>query len=132
MKFGHVEGTHEEITNFCKNMGMNPADYFQPVEAPTTVHAAWIALPIAGVFVTACLMLLIPSMETKYANLLFLASVLCSACAATSVQLKFNNAWATGIVGITGLVIALISINILSPSDIADYLRDYKTEKKEK
>jgi len=131
MKFGNVEGTHEEITNFCKNMGMNPADYFQPVESPTTVHWAWIALATIGVIGTSCMLLLIPNMESKFTNLLFIASMVFSACAATSVQLKFNNAWATGIVGVTGVVLALIAIGILSPSDIADYLRDFKDQKKD-
>ena len=127
MKIANLEGTTEEIKNFFLDTGLNPSDYFVPiVETPT--KKIWLILPCLSAVVSLVLLCLMPKLSAEL-RLLALISTFCSAIwGAVVLQIMHKNPWATGIFGIGVVVVALVAIGVLTPSQLLDEIKALKTK----
>ncbi len=126
MKLGKAEGTPEEITNFFENHGMNPQDYFEKIESP--LHWKWIAIPAFISTIIVIFMVLPDSVAKKTQFILFLIASGCACWVATSVQLRFKNAWATTVVAVGILLVLMVAAGYLEPGDIINTIKGLKGE----
>ena len=124
MKLGKAEGTPEEITNFFENHGLNPEDYFEKSESP--LHWKWIAIPGGVVTVATLFLVLLDNIPPKAHILLFLVGAGCACWAATSLQIRFKNGWATTVVAVGALLVLLVAAGFITPKETVDAIKGLK------
>ena len=113
MKLSNAEGTPEELSNFFQNNGLNPADYFQALEAP--LATVWIIVPAIIVFVALAILALVSPFGNNYLRFTFVMACLAALWLGVAIQIRYKNEWATGFVIIGCLALTLVAIGVLSP-----------------
>lgn len=116
MKLGPIEGTKEEITGFFQDNGLKASDYFQMPEAP--IGALWLFIPTFCVVVTLGVLTLLESLKPGQQTFIFLIGCMAIVWLATVIQLRFKHAWATGIVVVGGLLLMLVALGAISPTEM--------------
>ncbi|WP_143494871.1 MULTISPECIES: hypothetical protein [unclassified Pseudomonas] len=126
MKMGQLEGTKEEIKGFFEDHGLKVSDYFQPVE--TNFHYLWIVLP--GILLVIFLggLSLLDSASDSQKKFIYLLSCLSSIWMATTIQLRFKNAWATGFLAATLIVLTSVAYGVITPKDVIDEVKALKKQ----
>uniref|UniRef100_UPI003C7DE40A hypothetical protein n=1 Tax=Pseudomonas veronii TaxID=76761 RepID=UPI003C7DE40A len=113
MKIGQLEGTQEEIKGFFEDHGLKVSDYFQPIE--TSLHYFWIVLP--GILLVIFLggLSLLDSASESHKKFIYILGCLSSIWMATTIQLKFKNAWATAFVAATLIILTSVAYGVITP-----------------
>ena len=124
MKLGPIEGTKEEITGFFQDNGLNAGDYFQLPEAP--IKTVWFVLPALCVVATFGALTLLGPLSTGQQRFVFLIGCAALVWLTTVVQLRFKHAWASGIVAIGGLLLMLIALGDISPTQMLNEVRSFR------
>ena len=124
MKLGPIEGTKEEITGFFQDNGLNAMDYFQLPETP--IKAVWFVLPSLCVVATIGALTLLMPPSTDQRTFVFLIGCAAVVWLATVVQLRFKQAWATGIVVMGGLLLMLVALGVVAPAQMLDEVKALK------
>lgn len=123
MKIANLEGTTEEIKNFFQDNGLKATDFFEQPESP--INTFWLVAP--GVCVFLCLaaqsLLALPSTPQKF---LYIVNCFFAICWALALQLRFKNAWATSIVAIGCLLLALVALGAVTPIQVLEELKAIK------
>jgi len=124
MKIGSVEGTPEEIRDAFENHGLNLEDYLE--KPKPQLSNVWIFLP-AGLLVAALISLvLLAPLSNTVLLLLFLSGAAGICWLSASVQIKFQNTWATTFVGIGTLLMLLVAAGLIAPKETIEAIRDLK------
>jgi hypothetical protein len=124
MKLGPIEGTKEEITGFFQDNGLKANDYFQMPETP--IKAVWIVIPALLIVATLGALTLVESLSTGQKTFAFLVGCAALVWLTTVMQLRFKNAWATGIVAIGGLLLMLVALGAISPTQMLNEVRSFR------
>jgi len=124
MKFGPLEGSQQEITDFFENNGLRPEAYFQALEAP--LERRWMVIPASLVCLVLVLIVLVGSRSSKLLLILVLAGVATGAWLAASVQLRFRSATVTWVVGLSIMLLLLLAAGLITPKEAVDYLPKVK------
>ena len=124
MKLGPIEGTKEEITGFFQDNGLNAGDYFQMPEAP--IGTLWLVVPTLCVVATLGALTLLESLKQGQQTFLFLIGCMAIVWLATVIQLRFKHAWATGIVVIGGLLLMLVALGAISPTQMLNEVKSLR------
>lgn len=122
---GNIEGTAEEVNNFFQDNGLKASDFFESPSPP--IKTAWLVAPGICVLIALAVLILLPQPQPKYQLLLFVISCFMAIWWAVVLQLRFKNAWATGIVAVGCLLLSLVALGVVTP---AQMLEEVKTLKK--
>lgn len=120
MKFGGVEGTPEEIKNHFENFGLNPLDYFEKPE--DKLSKVWVVIP--SVIFVLCFGLLnfVNQIDDKVKLFVFLTGLCACVWTAVSVHIRFKSGWGSGSIIFIGLLVMLVALGILQPSQLLDHI----------
>lgn len=124
MKLGPIEGTKEEITGFFQDNGLKVNDYFQTPKAP--IKAVWLVIPALLIVITLGSLTLIVSLSTGQRMFAFLVGCAALVWLTTVIQLHFEHAWASGIVAIGGLLLMLVALGAISPTQMLNELKSIR------
>lgn len=124
MKLGPIEGTKEEITGFFQDNGLKASDYFQMPEAP--IKMVWIVIPALCILAMLGVLTLLKSLSTSQQTFAFLVGCAALVWLATVIQLRFKHAWATGIVAIGGLLLMLVALGDISPTQMLNEMKSFR------
>ena len=113
MKFGPMQGTPEKIKNFFQDNGLNAADFFSPPES--RIKPIWVVVPSACVICALVLPTWLTRLSTAAATFTFLIGCAAALWLAVTVQLRFKNAKATGIVVLGCLLLMLVAFGAAAP-----------------
>ena len=123
MKVGPAEGTPEEIKDFFENNGLDAAAYFVRPESP--IRTVWCLVPgVCIVLAIASLTLLAP-LNQSIAMFVFLLGSAASLWLAVIVQLRYKNAWATGVVAVGCLLLMLVARGAVTPSGMLEEVKSF-------
>jgi len=125
MKFGNkMEGSPEEIRDFFQNNGLNITDYMGRPELP--LKTVWFVVPVCLIVVSlACLTLLMP-LRMSVQTFVFLLGCGAGIWLAVNVQLRFKNTWAAVFVAIGTILIMLVAIGTVTPTEMIQQLNKFK------
>lgn len=118
MKISNLEGTSDEIKNFFQDNGLNAADYFIAPEPP--LKFIWFIFPGVCIFLFLAILVLLPGLASEFRKFSFVATCFFSIWGAVVVQVRFKNAWATGVVFVGCLLLALVAIGEITPTQMFD------------
>lgn len=121
MKLSNLEGTSDEIKNFFQDNGLNAADYFLAPEAP--MKLVWLTLPGLCVFLSLSILVLFPNWASELRKFAFVATCFLSIWWAVVLQVRFKNAWATGVVIVGCLLLALVGLGAVTPLQMLDEVK---------
>lgn len=124
MKLGPIEGTKEEITGFFQDNGLKASDYFQTPEDP--IETLWLFVPALCVVATLGALTLLESLKQGQQTFIFLIGCMAIVWLATVIQLRFKNAWATGIVVIGSLLLMLVALGAISPTQMLNEVKSLR------
>lgn len=124
MKLGPIEGTKEEITGFFQDNGLKASDYFQIQGAP--IGTLWLVVPAFCVVASLGALTLLESLKQGHQTFIFLIGCTAIVWLATVVQLRFKHAWATGIVVIGGLLLMLVALGAISPTQMLNEVKSLR------
>lgn len=124
MKIANVEGTTEEFKNFFQDNGLNAADFFEAPDTP--IGTVWLVLPAVCVFATLAVLTLAPALEQHYQKFAFVAACFFSIWWSVVLQLRFKNAWATGIVAGGCLLLSLVALGVVTPVQMLEEVKAIK------
>ena len=124
MKLGPIEGTKEEVTGFFQDNGLNVKDYFQMSETP--IRVVWIVIPAIPMIIALGTLTLIGSLSTGQKMFAFLLGCAALVWLTTVIQLRFKHAWATGIVAIGGLLLMLVALGAISPTQMLNEVKSFR------
>lgn len=116
MRLGPIEGTKEEITGFFQDNGLKASDYFQTAEAP--IGTIWLVIPALCIVGALGALTLLEALKQGQQTFIFLIGCMALVWLATVIQLRFKHAWATGIVVIGGLLLMLVALGDISPTQV--------------
>ena len=116
MKLGPIEGTREEITGFFQDNGLKASDYFQVPEAP--IRTLWFIVPAFCTIAALGALTILEPLKEGYRTFIFLIGCMTVAWLALVIQLRFRNNWATGIVVFGGLLLMLVALGAISPTQM--------------
>jgi peptidoglycan/LPS O-acetylase OafA/YrhL len=125
MRFGDFEGTPQEITDLFEVHGVQLSDYLQKPKEP--LARRWLIIP-AILLVAMVVVLIIAASMAKSALLLpfFVLGALALIWLSASIQIRFDSAWATGVVAVGGLVVLLLAGAFIGPRESLDAIRELK------
>jgi len=124
MKLGKMEGTPEEIRDFCQNNGLNIEDYLEKVEKPINRYMFICPLIIYLLFII--LLTTISAVSNGWRTVMFLIGCCCSLWLAVAVQIRFKNTWATFFIILCGISFMLVALGVISPLELLDKARELK------
>ena len=124
MKIGTMEGTPEEIRNFCENNGLNIADYIEKPEKPINRSMFIGSLCLYVVFII--LLTTVSGVSNGWRTVMFLTGCCCSLWVAIAVQIRFKNTWATFFIILCGISFMLVALGVISPIELLDKARELK------
>ena len=124
MKLGPIEGTKEEVTGFFQDNGLKANDYFQIPEDP--IKTLWIVISVLCIVATFGALTLIESLTTSQKTFVFLGGCAALVWLTTVVQLRFKHAWATGIVAVGGLLLMLVALGAISPTQMLTEVKSFR------
>ena len=121
MKFGHLEGTSEEINNFFEDNGLNAANYFQPIDKP--IHFAWLVVPALVVVVCVVLLWVTITANPKHQWLCFLLGCLAVVWLGSTLQIRYKQPVVTGFAAIGCLAVLVVAFGLLTPLEAIEQLK---------
>lgn len=124
MKVGPAEGTPEEIEDFFQNNGLNPADYFVRPDSP--IRTAWCLIPGACIVLAIAVLTLLAPLKQGAAMFVFLLGCAASIWLAVIVQLRYKNAWATGVVAAGCVLLMLVATGAVTPSGMLEEVKSFR------
>jgi hypothetical protein len=124
MKIANIEGTTDEIKNFFQDNGLNAADFFEAPDTP--IRTRWLVSPGVCVFVTLAALTLIPNLAPQSKTFVFVATCFFSIWWSLVLQVRFKNAWATGIVAGGCLLLALVALGVVTPVQMLEEVKSIK------
>ena len=124
MKIGEMEGTPEEIRDFCQNNGLNIEDYLEKPEKPLSRYL--FIGPSCLYVVSIILLTTVPSVSEGWRTFIFLFGCCCSLWLAVGVQIRFKNTWATSFIIICGISFMLVALGVISPAALLDQAKEFK------
>ena len=124
MKLGPIEGTKEEVAGFFQDNGLNVKDYFQMPLAP--IEVIWCAIPASLMVISLATLTLIESLSTGQKMFVFLVGCAALVWLTTVIQLRFKHAWATGIIAIGGLLLMLVALGAISPTQMLNEVKSFR------
>lgn len=127
MKLGQLQGTQEEITDFIQNNGLNVKDYF--LMPDPTIKAVWLVIPAFLFFATFGVLTLLESLNAGQQKFVFLIGCAASVWLATVVHLRFKHTIATCIVVIGCLLIMLVGLGDMSPTQMYEEIKSFQNSK---
>lgn len=116
MKIANLEGTTEEIKNFFQDNGLKAENFFEPAEQP--ISTRWLVLPGILVFVALAVLTLFPGAAPQQQKFFFVAACFFGIWWSIVLQVRFKNPWATGIVAIGCLLLALVALGAVTPVEM--------------
>ena len=124
MKIGEMEGTPEEIRDFCQNNGLNIEEYLEKPEKPLN---RYLFIGPSCLYVFSLIFLTtISGVSDGWRTFIFLFGCCCALWLAVNVQIRFKNTWATSFILIGGISFMLVALGVISPSQLLDEARDLK------
>jgi len=124
MKLGQLEGTKEEITGFVIDNGLDASAFFKMPEEP--INAAWIFIPAIFIFIVFVLLTLVHSFSEAERLFIFIIGCAAVTALATVVQLRFESAWASTIVGFGLLLLMLVALGSISPVEMLNEIKSIR------
>lgn len=112
-----LEGTSEEIHDFCKNYGLNFDEFFEKPISKTWLICAgilWILLLIIAVF--------LPTEEIKFRTLLLLLMSVNSLGIGILIKRQFNQDYIA--ITIFLIVFSMVAVGFLPVEKMLDYLKN--------
>ncbi|MFQ5965126.1 MAG: hypothetical protein ACE5KZ_12695 [Candidatus Scalinduaceae bacterium] len=122
MKFGKMEGTPEEIKDFCENNGLNILDYLDNQEKPLGPFLFIVPLCFYVLFII--LLTIITNIPDKLRTLIFLLGCGCSLWLSIYIQIHFKNVWAMTSIIICGIAIMLVALGTISPLELLKLIKN--------
>jgi hypothetical protein len=126
VKLGPLEGTPDEVRDFFKNNGLNVTDFFEIPDAP--IRKRWFVVTSVGFIITVAILVLSPSLSPAQQKFCFVVACSFAIWLAVVVQLRFKSVWATGIVVVGTLLLALVSLGVVTPTQMLDEIKTFKKE----
>ena len=124
MKIAGFEGTTEEIKNFFQDNGLKAESFFEPAEKP--IGTLWLVVPGALTFIALATLTLLRSLPPAQQLLLFVVACFFGIWCAVVLQLWFKNAWATGLVALGCLLLALVALGVVTPVQMLEEVKGLK------
>jgi hypothetical protein len=121
MKLGDLEGTPEEIKDFCENTGLNLSDYFQPPDKP--IHSAWVYVPAIIVVVSVLWPNFTEAAPSKAAP--FLIGCLGIVWLSISLQIRYKQPVVSSIAGFGCAAVLVVSYGFLTPLEAIQQLQKF-------
>ena len=119
MKIGGMEGTNEEIRDFCQNNGLNIEDYLEKPELP--LSNIWLIIPsILFVILLGALVFAKPT-TSNWQLFIFLLGFASSVWLSVSVLIRFKSNRGAGVIILAGLLIMLVALGVLEPKELLEY-----------
>lgn len=122
MKMGQIEGSPEEIRDFFQNNGLNIADYIEKPEDP--LKPIWLIVPAIILALAFSSLTLFAPQTPATQNLIFLFGCGAGIWLTVSVQIKFKNTWAAGFIAIGSILIMLVAIGLITPTEMMQHLKE--------
>lgn len=126
MKFKDFEGSSEEISNFFQNNGLNISDYLN-VNPEKKVERYWIFILVALFIILNIIVCFVEQNNKCYVPLTILSLASLGGLVGV-VQHNYEKSTVSFIIGISGLLIMVISYKILSPKETIEKVKE-KSEK---
>lgn len=124
MKIGNIKGTPEEIKNVVENHGLDIEKYFPSTRKDPNINP-FVLLTISFLFLIFCIFQgmtgFLPIVIFVLLSLFFVTLV------SILTHLKYNNAWVAGAIFAGGMTMSALSIDILSPTEFYNYLREIRS-----
>jgi hypothetical protein len=124
VKIANLEGTTEEIKNFFQDNGLKAENFFEPAEKP--IRTLWLVTPAVLVFIALATLTLLPGASAQQQKFIFVAACFFAIWWAVVLQLRFKNAWATGIVAGGCLLLALVALGVVTPTQMLEEVKAMK------
>jgi hypothetical protein len=124
MKIGEMEGTPEEIRDFCQNNGLNIAEYLEKPEKP--LNRLLFITPSCLYVIFVVLLSTISNASDGWRNFIFLFGCCCSLWLAVNVQIRFKNIVATSFILIGGISFMLVALGVISPMQLLNEAKELK------
>ncbi len=124
MKIGPLEGTHEEVRNIFEDNGLNLSDYLLKPSAP--LNRVWLILPVVCIFTSAGILTFFDQAEDKTRIFIFLCGFGSSIWGGISLHIRFKSVWAAMALIIGGLLIMLVALGVLSPTELLNHINAVK------
>ncbi len=107
MKFPKIgiEGTVQEIKDFCENFGF---DYNKFLNFPSKIKLIWVIVPIVSFFVISILLWTWGSLPQVIQRILIILDLLLALWVTSSVHLRFENKFITTWSAIISLIIICV------------------------
>ena len=131
MKFGNFEGTPQELKDVCENHGFDPSTFLNT--PPRFKPKLWFLVSVVILFTMVSVLIWVLPLSESWLKALTIINLTLTIVSAVVIQLKFNNAWITGISFFGGLLIIAVSLNYITPKEAIKELKEKATivEKKE-
>ena len=124
MKIANLEGTTEEIKNFFQDNGLKAENFFEPAETP--IRTRWLVAPGVSAFIALATLTLLEEVSPQQRTFLFVAVCFFGIWWSVVLQLRFKNAWATGIVAGGCLLLALVALGVVTPVQMLEEVKSLK------
>jgi len=121
MKIGSVEGTPEEVRGLFEDHGLDISAYIEKPDAP--LHKIWFILPSGVLIVCFGCLSFFPSLEESGRVFIFLLGFLASVWLGVCIHIRFKSAWGAGAVILAGLLIMLVALGVLAPSELLEHYK---------
>jgi hypothetical protein len=124
VKLANLEGTPEEIKNFFQDNGLKAENFFEPAELP--IRTRWLVAPGVLTFIALAVLTLLQSATTQQRTFLFVVVCFFGIWWSVVLQLRFKNVWATGIVAVGCLLLALVALGVVTPVQMLEEVKGLK------
>lgn len=124
MKVGEIEGTPQEINDFCENNGLNIEDYLYKPEKP--LSRSLFIVPSVFYIIFIILLTIVTALPHKWRTFIFLVGCCCSLWLGVNIQIRFKNTWATAFIIICGIAFMLVASGDITPLGLLDHAKELK------
>lgn len=124
MKLANLEGTPEEIKNFFQDNGLKAENFFEPADSP--IQTRWLVAPGVFTFIALAVLTLFQGATPPQRTFLFVAVCFLGIWWAIVLQIRFKNIWATGIVALGCLLLALVALGVVTPIQMLEEIKGLK------
>jgi hypothetical protein len=124
MKIGELEGTPEEIRDFCQNNGLKIEEYIEKPERPI---GKYLFIGPSCLYLISIIVLTSgPILAYGLRTFIFLFGCCCSLWVGVNVQIRFKNSWATSFIVFFGIAFMLVALGAISPTELFEKTKDIK------
>ncbi|WP_343330360.1 hypothetical protein [Polaribacter staleyi] len=123
-----IEGDAGQITDLCKNLGFDLNSYLNEKPVKKQINKIWIYITVPLFFILCCLVWAAPLNPSLF-KVLILGLFLLLGAIVVIIQFNHDNWMISGISGITGICLILISLNVYTPQEIIKKIEKQTTNK---